>query len=192
MMRVASAPLSPSNPLNAAGQHLTEGSAQSPVHVIVYEDLQCPDSAAFRRMLDEKLLPRYSSGVRLEYRDFPLSKHAWARQAAIVARHFEETRPGLGLAFRKYAMAHLRQITAVNFSERLARFAKDHGVDPVQAMDSLGDARLSSLVEADYQEGVAGGIAKTPTVLVNGRPFVETFTFEDVAKAIEAELAAAK
>ncbi len=169
-----------------------EGAAQSPVHVIVYEDLQCPDSAAFRRMLDEKLLPRYSSTVQFEYRDFPLSKHALARQAAIAARHFEETRPGLGLAFRKYAMAHLRQISVVNFSERLSKFAKDNDVDPQQALDSLGDVRLASLVEEDYKEGVARGIAKTPTVLVNGRPFIETFSFEDVAKAIEAELAAAK
>src|SRR5258708_3159127 len=179
MMRVAAVTLSQSNPLNAAGQHLTEGGAQSPVDVIVYEDLQCPDSAAFRRMLDEKLLPRYSSTVQFEYRDFPLSKHAWARQAAIAARHFEETRPGLGLAFRQYAMAHLRQITALNFSERLSQFAKDHGVDPTQAVETIGDARLASLVEEDYQEGVARGIAKTPTVLVNGRPFIETFTFEE-------------
>jgi len=176
----------------AADRHLMEGAAQSPVHVIVYEDLQCPDSAAFRRMLDEKLPPRYSSTVQFEYRDFPLSKHAWARQAAIAARHFEETRPGLGLAFRKYAMAHLRQISVVNFSERLSKFAKDNDVDPQQALDSLGDVRLASLVEEDYKEGVARGIAKTPTVLVNGRPFIETFSFEDVAKAIEAELAAAK
>src|SRR6266568_4516434 len=106
MTRLASAPLSPALPLIAADQHLTEGAAQSPVHVIVYEDLQCPDSAVFRIMLDQNL-PRYSSTVRFEHRDFPLSKHAWARQAAIAARHFEETRPGLGLAFRKYAMAHL-------------------------------------------------------------------------------------
>jgi protein-disulfide isomerase len=169
-----------------------EGAAQSPVHVIVYEDLQCPDSAAFRVMLDQKLLPRFSSTVRFEYRDFPLSKHVWARQAAIAARHFEETRPGLGLAFRKYAMAHLRQITAVNFSERLSKFAKDHGADPAQAVDALSDARLAGLVEQDYQDGVARGIDKTPTVLVNGRPFIETIAFEDVAKAIEAELAAAK
>ncbi len=190
MMLLASAPLSPS--MFTADKHFMEGAAQSPVHVIVYEDLQCPDSAAFRRMLDEKLLPRYSSGVRLEYRDFPLPKHAWARQAAIAARFFEESRPGLGLAHRNYALSHLRQITPGNFDDRLSQFAKDHGVDRVQAVDSLGDARLSSLVESDYQEGVARGIAKTPTVLVNGRPFIETFTFEDVAKAIEAELAAAK
>jgi len=169
-----------------------EGAAQSPVRVIVYEDLQCPDCADFRIMLDEKLLPRFSATVRFEHRDFPLSKHAWARPAAIAARYFEETRPGLGLAYRKYTMAHLREITSGNFNERLSQFAKDHGSGPAKAVAALTDARLAAFVEEDYQEGVARGIAKTPTVLVNGRPFIETFAFEDVAKAIEAELAAAK
>src|SRR5260370_41331028 len=101
MMRLASAPLSPA--MLTADKHLMEGAAQSPVHVIVYEDLQCPDSAAFRTMLDERLLPRYSSAVQFEYRDFPLPKHAWARQAAVAARFFEESRPGLGLAYRNDA-----------------------------------------------------------------------------------------
>jgi protein-disulfide isomerase len=175
-----------------AVQHLIEGAAQSPVRVIIYEDLQCPDCADFRVMLDQKLLPRYASTVRFEHRDFPLAKHAWARKAAVAARFFEENKPGLGLAYRKYSMTNLRDITADNFSERLAQFAKDHGVDPAKAVAALEDERLAALVEDDYQEGVARGIAHTPTVLVNGRPFVETFPVEDVAKAIDAELAAAK
>ena len=175
-----------------AVQHLIEGAAQSPVRVLIYEDLQCPDCADFRVMLDEKLLPRYAATVRFEHRDFPLAKHAWARKAAIAARFFEESQPGLGLAYRKYSMANLREITADNFNDRLAQFAKDHGVDSTKALASLEDARLAALVEEDYQDGVARGIAHTPTVLVNGRPFVETFPVEDVAKAIDAELAAAK
>jgi protein-disulfide isomerase len=174
------------------GQHLTEGAAQSPVRMLVYEDLQCPDCAVFRTMLDEQLLPRYAAAVRFEHRDFPLAKHAWARKAAIAARFFEEAKPGLGLAYRKYAMANLRQITADNFNESLSQFAKDHSVDAAAAVAALSDARLAALVEQDYQDGVARGIAKTPTVLVNGRPFIETFLFEDVAKAIDEELAAAK
>ncbi len=192
MMRLAWAMALASVAACATDMHLVEGSARSPVRVIVYEDLQCPDCAGFRAMLDEKLLPRYSSTVRFEHRDFPLSKHAWARQAAIAARFFEETQPGLGLAYRRYALAHLSEITAANFNERLSRFAKDNGADRAQAVDALGDARLAGLVEEDYREGVARGIARTPTVLVNGRPFIETFSFEDVAKAIEAELAAAR
>jgi protein-disulfide isomerase len=174
------------------GQHLSEGAAQSPVRVLVYEDLQCPDCAVFRTMLDEQLLPRYAATVRFEHRDFPLAKHAWARKAAIAARFFEEAKPGIGLAYRKYAMANLRQITADNFNESLSQFAKDHGMDAAAAVASLSDARLAGLVEQDYQDGVARGIAKTPTVLVNGRPFIETFLFEDVAKAIDEELPAAK
>jgi protein-disulfide isomerase len=143
-------------------------------------------------MLDEKLLPRYAATVRFEHRDFPLAKHAWARKAAIAARFFEESQPGLGLAYRKYSLVNLREITADNFNDRLSQFAKDHGVDPAKAVASLDDARLAAMVEEDYQDGVARGIAHTPTVLVNGRPFVETFPVEDVAKAIDAELAAAK
>jgi protein-disulfide isomerase len=175
-----------------AVQHLIEGFPQSPVRVVIYEDLQCPDCADFRVMLDEKLLPRYAATVRFEHHDFPLAKHAWARKAAIAARFFEENQPGLGLAYRKYSMANLREITADNFNDRLSQFAKDHRVDPSKAVAALDDPRLAALVEEDYQEGVARGIAHTPTVLVNGRPFVETFPVEDVAKAIDAELAAAK
>src|ERR1700720_100690 len=176
----------------AAEQHLMEGAAQSTVQVLIYEDLQCPDCADFRNMLDQQILPRYAATVRFEHRDFPLAKHAWARKAAIAARFFEESKPGLGLAYRKYAMANLRQITADTFNESLSQFAKDHGLDGAAAVAALSDARLAGLVEQDYQDGVARGIAKTPTVLVNGRPFIETFLFEDVAKAIDEELAAAK
>jgi protein-disulfide isomerase len=176
----------------AAQQHLIEGAPQSPVRVVIYEDLQCPDCADFRKMMDEQLLPKYAGSVTFEHRDFPLAKHAWARKAAIAARFFEEQKPALGLAYRRYSMTNLRQITLGNFNERLAQFAKDHGIDPATAVAALDDKRLADMVESDYQEGVARGIAKTPTALVNGQPFIEHFTFEEISKTIESELAAAK
>ncbi|HEX4594717.1 MAG TPA: thioredoxin domain-containing protein [Bryobacteraceae bacterium] len=168
-----------------------EGAA-SPVRVVIYEDLQCPDSAHFRAMLDEQLLPRYGAKVRFEHRDFPLPKHNWARQAAIAARFFEERQPGLGVTYRKQTLANLRTIHLYNFNEHLSQFAKEHGVDPTQAVAALNDQNLAALVDKDYQDGVASGIARTPTILVNGKPFIETFTFEDVSKAIDASLASSK
>jgi protein-disulfide isomerase len=44
------------------------------------------------------------------------------------------------------------------------------------------------LVEQDYQEGVACGIAKTPTVLTGGAVLIETFTFDEISRAIDAVL----
>jgi protein-disulfide isomerase len=192
MIRLYLALLLGSFSMFAAEQHLTEGDATSLVRVIIYEDLQCPDCAAFRVMLDSQLLPRYAATVRFEHRDFPLAKHAWARKAAIAARFFEENKPGTGLAFRKYTLGNLTDITADNFDERLGAFAKENHVDPAKALAALNDERLAALVEKDYQDGLARGVAHTPTVLVNGIPFIETFQFEDVAKAIESQLAASK
>ena len=60
--------------------------------------------------------------------------------------------------------------------------------DQVGRLAALDDPRFNEMVERDYQDGIARGVSKTQTVLVNGRPFVETFTFEEISKAIEAEL----
>ena len=179
-------------PMFSADQHLIEGNAQSPVRVIIYEDLQCPDCADFRTMLDNQLLPRYQGSVRFEHRDFPLAKHAWARKAAIAARFFEEERPGVGLAFRKYTLGHLSDINADNFNEKLADFAKKNDIDPAKALTALSNEKYAAMVEKDYQEGLARGVAHTPTVLVNGIPFIETFQYTDVTKAIDGQLAATK
>ena len=41
------------------------------------------------------------------------------------------------------------------------------------------------MVDKDLADGVARGVAKTPTVFVDGAPFVETFTVEAISQAIE-------
>ncbi len=176
----------------SAGQHRIEGAENSRVCVIIYEDLQCPDCAYFRSVLDEQLLPRYGASVRFEHRDFPLARHAWARKAAIGARFLDEAQPGAGLAFRKFTMANQDQITAGNFEAIFVQFAEARGLDAAKTKAALGDPRLSGLVEKDRQEGAARGVTRTPTVFVNGRPFIENFTFEELSQAIEAERVAAK
>jgi protein-disulfide isomerase len=169
-----------------------EGKPDSPVQVIIYEDLQCSDCAEFRVMLDQKLLPKYGGAVAFVHRDFPLAKHAWARKAAIVGRYFASVDPKLGIEFRRRALASIEQVTPENFDQKLAAFAKAHGADPAAAVAALEDAEFAAAVEKDYQEGVARGIAKTPTVLVNGSPFVETFTFEEISKGIDQAIAETK
>jgi protein-disulfide isomerase len=176
----------------AAEQALTEGHAGSPVQVVIYEDLQCPDCASFRRMMDDQLLPRYADKVEFRHRDFPLAKHHWARRAAIAARFFAMRRPELGLEYRRHTMANILDTDESNFEDRLANFAREHGVNPDEARAALRDARLDALVEKDLRDGIARGVAKTPTVFVNATPFIEHFSFEEISKGIDQALAEAK
>jgi len=172
-----------------AQQPLVEGFAESKVRVLIYEDLQCPDCAAFRRMMDDKILPRYGTRVAFVHRDFPLAKHSWARRAAIAARYFGDHKPELGLAYRRQIMATIRETTPDNFNSRLSQFARDNGLDPAPVLAALDDAHLAALVERDFQDGVARGVVHTPTVFVNGNPFIERFSFEDVSQALDDALA---
>lgn len=172
-----------------AGQPLIEGPPRSAVHVLMFEDLQCSDCAAFRLMMDEKLLPRYESKVTFEHRDFPLAKHPWARKAAIASRAFLEIGPKLALDFRREIMANIRETTSANFNERIGAFANSRGVKPIRVLAALNDPKLNALVEKDFQDGVARGVSKTPTVFVNGQPFIEAFSFDEISKAIDGELA---
>jgi protein-disulfide isomerase len=174
--------------LAAAADRSVEGNVNSSVRVVIYEDLQCPDCHTLRVMMDERLLPRYKDKVAFEHRDFPLGRHAWARPAAIAARHFDSITPELGVEFRRYALANLRQINAGNFPVRLAEFARSKGQDAAKASAALSDPSLGAAVEKDFQEGIARGVSRTPTVFVNGQPFIETFTFEQISGAIEATL----
>jgi protein-disulfide isomerase len=171
---------------------IVEGRAGSPVRAVIYEDLQCPDCAAFRRMMDQKLLPEYAAKVAFIHRDFPLAKHAWARRAAIAARFFTGLKPELGLEYRRYTMAGQEVTNEANFEARLADFAKAHDIEPDAAIAALSNARYAELVEQDYRDGVSRGVVHTPTVFVNGRPFVETFTFAEISKGIDQALAEAR
>ncbi|MBZ5726343.1 MAG: DsbA family protein [Acidobacteriia bacterium] len=175
-----------------AAQGLTEGRAGSAVRAVIYEDLQCSDCAIFRVMMDRQILPKYGDRVEFVHRDFPLAKHPCARRAAIAARFFGERDAKLGLEYRRHALATLAETNADNFNDRLGGFARSHGIAPADALAALSDAKYEAMVEKDYQDGVARGVVHTPTVFVNGTPFIETFTFEEISKGLDAALAQAK
>jgi len=170
----------------AAEPRHVEGNRRSAVRVVIYEDLACSDCANFRAVMDETLLPRFAGTVAFEHRDFPLPKHVWARRAAIAARHFERVNGELSVAWRRFAMKHLREINDTNFNEYLERFAREQKADAGAAVKALADAALAAAVEQDYQEGIARGVSRTPTVLVNDTPFIERFPVEEIVNAIAA------
>jgi protein-disulfide isomerase len=173
--------------LPASRRHV-EGNPESAVRVIAFESLACGDCAVYRRMLDEKLLPKYGGKVAFEHRDFPLEKQPWSRRAAVAARAIEDIAPELSVRFRREILNDRKQVTSVE--DWVAAWARKNGLEPAKLASALQDEKYAALVERDHQDGVARGVSRTPTVFVNGAPFIETFTFEELAKAIEEALAA--
>jgi protein-disulfide isomerase len=163
---------------------LVEGNRSSTVRVIIYEDMQCPDCAEFRKQMDERLLPQFGRLVAFEHRDFPLHKHAWARQAAIAARFFGSISSQEETDVRRFIFSHQAELNPNNFLETLETYGRARGVNPRELTSHLNDDALSGLVDVDRRDGIADGIAYTPTVLVNGEAFVERFAIEELIQCL--------
>lgn len=165
-----------------------EGNSEGTVRVVAFEDLQCKDSAVWRQMLDNVLLPRFASTIAFESRDFPLEKHHWAESAAIVCRRLTASSPTLGLDFRRYCYQHLSEITAENFPEKIVVYAEAHGLNSEDISISVRNVDFQRAVEMDKTEGYRWGVKRTPTVFVRERPFIETFNVAEIVAAIDEAL----
>ncbi|MDE3198161.1 MAG: DsbA family protein [Acidobacteriota bacterium] len=172
----------------AVRTELVEGNPVSPVRVVIYTDLQESDCLRLRSILDDKLLPKYGKRVAFVHRDFPLSRHDWARQAAIAARWVVGQDPYLALVFRREILSEQQHLTAATLRPWLTEFAVRNKLDPQGIVAALSDRRLGSLVDQEYQGALARGVTTAPTIIIGNQKFTDTILYEDIARALDIEL----
>lgn len=150
------------------------------VALVVFEDLQCPDCA---RAHPQLMATSKSEGVPLVIHDFPITRHAWAFPAAILARWFTLQSPQLGTDFRSFIFEHQRDIDPSKLRAVAEQFAQARGVTLPEQIDA--DGKLMTLVQADFDLGVKIGLQYVPLIFVvtRGAGWVEV---TDTAKLPEA------
>jgi protein-disulfide isomerase len=143
------------------------------VALIVFEDLECPDCARAAPLVQEAARTYH---IPVVIHDFPLPKHPWAFDAAVLARYFDSQSKKLGSDFREQVFQHQVEITPENLRAFADKFATEHRVDLPFVVDPQG--KLADAVKADRDLGTRVGINHTPTIYVvsnksQGKPFVE-------------------
>jgi protein-disulfide isomerase len=145
----------------------------SPVALVVFEDLQCPQCARAAPLLAQA---SQTYKIPLVQHDFPLPLHNWSMNAAIIARYFDTHSKAVGNAFRDYVFEHQREIVPDNLRSFAEKFAAEHKVELPFVVDPAG--KLSALVIADRDLGKSINLDHTPTIYVvtdkkTANPYVE-------------------
>jgi len=161
----------------------------SSVTVTIYTSLQCGDCTRFDTMLTESLVPNYRNRVRFVHREFPLGKHSWAQKASLYALRFDEVACGLASGWRTYILNRIKQTTPETLADRVREYAAEVGVDAALILSAVDDPAGNGKVDAHLAEGLARGVAKTPTVFVNNTALIEVFTLDEVTACIDRALA---
>lgn len=155
------------------------------VALIVFEDLECPDCARAAPLVAEASRTYH---IPVIVHDFPLPKHPWAFNAAILARYFDSQSKKLGSEFREQVFQHQVEITPENLRAFADKFAAEHKVDLPFVVDPQG--KLADAIKADQDLGTRIGINHTPTIYVvsnrtQGKPFVEVVDRSQLFQLIE-------
>ena len=159
--------------------------AGSKVAIVIFEDLQCPDCARAHPLVHEVAKAQNVPVVR---HDFPLPKHDWSFQAAVIARYFEARSDKLAEGWRMYCYTHQDELTPDNLTQNAKKYADANNVQLPFVMDA--DGKLAAKVKADFALGQKIGIQHTPTIWVVGNtttaePFVEVVDRSQMSELVD-------
>lgn len=162
------------------------GSANAPVTVVEYADLQCPVCKRFNDETFAAIREKYidAGRVRWVFRHFPLAQvHPLAEAAAEAAECAAEQ--GRFWEFHEAVFAEQASLS----EELLEQIAGDLGLDEAAFGACRAGDGQQSRVAADVASGRALGVSGTPTFFVNGAVLRGFQTAESLGAAIDQALA---
>ena len=183
--RTAAAPQRPTIDYNKVhnlpvGTSAIKGNKNAPITVVEFSDFQCPYCARFAPTINE-VLKAYPNEVKFVYKDFPLSFHKQAKNAAKAARAAGEQGKFWemhDLIFGKYNL-----LTEEMFKE----FATKLNLDVNRFIADFDSNKYDQLIQQDINLGRQSGVSGTPTLYMNGKR-MQRRSFDDFKQSIDAIL----
>jgi protein-disulfide isomerase len=152
------------------GDFASVGPKDAAVTLTVFSDFQCPFCARMARMLSDEVMPDETERVRLIFRHYPLSKHAWAQTAAEATACAQKQGDDYFWSLHDFLFEHQRQLTPENFRELLSeQAARRSGFSKGAFWRCLSNREMKEKVEKDIEFGTRAGVMGTPTLFVNGQ-----------------------
>lgn len=164
----------------------SQGPANAPITIVEFSEFQCPFCKRTRPTL-KKVMETYSGKVRYVFRDFPLSFHKEARDAATAANCAHEQKKYWEFNEKLFENQdklgdELYQQTAKELSLDMAAFDK-----------CFADKKKANVeIDNDQNQGQDVGVSGTPAYFINGKFLSGAQPFEAFKEIIDEELAKAK
>jgi protein-disulfide isomerase len=168
-----------------------KGSADAPVTIVEYYDLQCPNCANWEATVAPLIEQQYidTGKVRLEVREFPFLGNESTRAALATECAGEQ---GQFWQFRDALFRNQRGENQGRFSDaNLKAFAAKMGMDANALGACMDSGRYADRIQSDLSAGKAAGVTGTPAFLINGRLILGNLPFTQFKAAIDQALATA-
>lgn len=157
-----------------------KGPETAPVTIAVFSDYQCPSCARLSGILKE-VLAKYPDDVKLVYKNFPLSMHKSAKEAATAALAANEQ--GKFWEFHDKLFENYKTLN----DAKIQAIAQELGLDMEKFEQDMKNKELQSLLVRDVKEAREAGVRGTPTVFIDGK-LLKRKTTDGFERMIDSEL----
>ena len=127
------------------------------------------------------MLEKYPLQVKLVFKSFPLTKHKFAKKAAVAA--FAARRQGKFWEYHDLLFENIDTLSDQKFLE----IARELGLDLERFEKDINDLKIVARINQDIRLGAHMGVRGTPTVFINGR-VSRARTLEALEVAVKDEL----
>lgn len=162
-----------------------QGSPTSAVKIVLFSDFECPFCSRLEPTLHE-IEKSYGDRVQLIFRQFPLPFHAHARLAAAASLCAADQ--GKFWEMHDLLFADQKKLDRPALDDRAAKL----GLDGAAFARCLDQGRHDAEIQSDIAAGGSAGVTGTPTMIVNGHLLAGAVSYDDAARLVERELAAAR
>jgi protein-disulfide isomerase len=145
------------------------GHSDAPVQIVVFSDFQCPYCKALYKLLTTDVLSKLRDVAFVQFRNYPLPSHRWAREAALIGACVAEQSSELFWRFSDAVFARQDQLSSSSQPSTDLE-ATVRGLDGI-AMDKFHDCHNSErprkMLALDDDFIAANGLSASPTIFVN-------------------------
>lgn len=163
-----------------------KGSANAPVHLIVYSDFQCPACKNAVAPIHE-LMTQFPDNLKVEFRHFPLERpHKWALVAATFAQCVAEQ----GKFWEFHDLLFNNQTTWSSSPDPLVIFAgmiQELSLNTEQFELCVKNPNTLALIRKEHSLGSKQSVQSTPTIFINGQALVGALQLKEKGPGIIAE-----
>jgi protein-disulfide isomerase len=143
------------------------GSANAPVTLVEFSDLQCPHCKEAQPTVNQLMTRKQN--VRVVFQNFPLPQHDWAAKAASYADCVSRASNDAFWKFIDNVYDAQSDITASNADEKLTALADAAGVKSADIAACAAKPETTTRIEHSADLAKKLGVNATPTFFVNGR-----------------------
>jgi protein-disulfide isomerase len=162
-----------------------QGNPNAPIKLIEFSEFQCPFCKRARPTI-EKVMSTYKDKVYYVFRDFPLSFHKEAKNAALSANCAHDQ--GKYWDFSKELWNAQQALSTEKYTE----IAKKINLDMNKFNQCVQSRKYDKEIDKDQNDGIEVGVSGTPAYFINGKFLSGAQPFESFRELIEEELAKQK